>query len=201
MLPAKHATKLQVIAPRSLTPREAVKLFTASLEAAGLKVRHKDRTFSVTLGPGMPRGCPDGAVATAAGGAAVELAPPLDADRLADKVAAAIRRVDATHVEVSRATADEVLANPAAFTRGARVLPAVKDGAMIGFKLDAVRPGSVYARLGLANGDTITAIAGQPLDSLDHAMDAYSAVRTASKIDVAIVRRGAPLTVTVTIVP
>jgi general secretion pathway protein C len=202
---AKHATRLRVIAPRPLTPREAVKLFTASLEAAGLKVRHKDRTFSVTLGPGMPRACPDVALAAEGDGAPIELAPPLDADRLADKLAAGIRKLDATHVEVSRAIAAEALASPVAFTRGARVLPASKDGAMIGFKLYAVRPGGVLAHLGLANGDTITAVAGQPLDSLDHAMDAYTAVRAASRdvgrVDVAIIRRGVPVTLTVTIVP
>lgn len=200
---AKHATRLQIIAPRPLTPREAVKLFVTSLEAAGLKVRRKDRTFTVTLGPGMPRACPDVSAAAAAGvdGAPVEASPPLDGDRLADKVAAGIRKLDATHVELPRALVDEVLANPLAFSRAARVVPAVKDGAIVGFKLYAVRPGGVFARLNLLNGDTITAIAGQPLDSFDHALDAFTALRTTSRVEVAVVRRGAPMTLTITVVP
>jgi hypothetical protein len=199
----KHATRLKIIAPRPLTPRQAVKLFIASLEAAGLRVRHRDRTFTVSLGPGMPRACPDVSAATAAGGdgAPVESSPPLDGDRLADKVAAGIRKVDATHVELPRALVDEVLANPLALSRAARVVPAVKGGAIVGFKLYAVRPGGVFAKLNLVNGDTITAIAGQPLDSFEHALDAFTALRTTSRVELAVVRRGTPITLTITVVP
>lgn len=200
---AKHATKLQVIAPRPLTPREAVKLFVTSLEAAGLKVKRKDRTFTVTPGPGMPRTCPDVAVTTGADGAPVTVAAPpsLDAERLGDKLARSVRRKDATHAEVPRAVVDQLMANPEALGRSARVLPAVVNGAVVGFKLYAVRPGSVLARLGIVNGDVVTAVGGQPLDSLDHALDAYGALRGASQVDIAIVRRGRPLTLTLAIVP
>lgn len=196
---AKHATRVQIIAPAAMTPKQAIKLFTASLEAAGLRVRRKDRTFTVTLGPGMPRTCPDLAVGES--GEPLTGAPPLDVDVLADRLAAQIRTVDATHREVPRRLVDDVLANPTAFARGARVLPAVTAGVVTGFKIYAVKPGGVYARLGLVNGDVVTAIAGRPVDTMDRALEAYGALRTASQVEVAVLRRGKPVTLTVTFVP
>lgn len=196
---ARHATRVQIIAPAPMTPKQAIKLFVASLEAAGLRVRRKDRTFTVTLGPGMPRTCPDLAVGES--GEPLTGAPPLDVDVLAGRLAAQIRTIDATHTEVPRRLVDDVLANPTAFARGARVLPAITDGVITGFKIYAVKPGGVYARLGLVNGDVVTAIAGRPVDTMDRALEAYAALRTASGVEVAVLRRGKPVTLTVTFVP
>lgn len=199
---AKHATRLQLVTPAPMTPKQAVKLFVTSLEAAGLRVKHKDRTFTVTLGPGMPRACPD--LAATAGGPdepVVETVPTIDADRLADKVADRIRRIDATHVEVPRATFDEVMANPLAVSRGARVVPSVVAGTVNGFRIYAVRPGSIYARLGVLNGDTITTINGHAVDTADRALDAYTALRGAAKVELGGLRRGKPFTLTITITP
>ena len=199
---AKYATRVQLITPRPLTAREAIRLFTRSLEAVGLKVRHKDKTFMVTLGPGMPRACPDLAVTTAATGDPLgSVAPPLDADLLAEKIAASIRKLDAGHAEIPRAAVDEILANPMAFGRGARVLPSAKGGVANGFKIYAVKPGSIFARVGLTNGDTLTAIDGHPLDTVDRALEAYSALRTANRIELGVIRRGTPFTLVITIVP
>ena len=199
---AKYATRVQLITPRPLTAREAIRLFTRSLEAVGLKVRHKDKTFMVTLGPGMPRACPDLAVTTAATGDPLgSVAPPLDADLLAEKSAARIRKLDAGHAEIPRAAVDEILANPMAFGRGARVLPSAKGGVANGFKIYAVKPGSIFARVGLTNGDTLTAIDGHPLDTVDRALEAYSALRTANRIELGVIRRGTPFTLVITIVP
>jgi general secretion pathway protein C len=47
-----------------------------------------------------------------------------------------------------------------AVAKGARVVPAVKNGKPDGFKLYAIRPSSVYSKLGLTNGDTIQSING-----------------------------------------
>lgn len=198
---AKHATRLQVIVPAPLTARQALKLFVHTLEAAGLRVKRKDRTFTITAGPGSPRACPDLVAADPASHEPLAGALPIDADLLADKVAAGIRRVDATHATVPRALVDELLANPEAFARGARAIPALKAGAVIGFKFYAVRPGGVHARLGLINNDTVTAIDGIALDTMDRALAAFSSVRTAAQVEIAVTRRGKPMTLTIAIVP
>ena len=65
----------------------------------------------------------------------------------------------------------------------------------------AVRPGSIYARLGVLNGDTITTINGHAVDTADRALDAYTALRGAAKVELGGLRRGKPFTLTITITP
>lgn len=198
---ARHATRLQVIVPTPPTARQALKLFTQTLEAAGLRVKRRDRTFTITAGPGTPRTCPDLVAADPDSDPSVTGALPIDADAVADRVAAGIRRIDATHATVPRALVDEILASPQGFARGARAIPALKGGAVIGFKLYAVRPGGVHARVGLINQDTVTAINGVALDTLDRALAAFASVRTAAQVEVAVTRHGKPLTLSIAILP
>ena len=61
-----------------------------------------------------------------------------------------IKKIDDNNYEIDKALVDKVLANPMAVAKGARVVPAVKNGKPDGFKLYAIRPCSVYAKLGLA---------------------------------------------------
>ena len=110
-------------------------------------------------------------------------------DGLLDK---GISKVGASHYKVTSELRDKVLANPMAVARGARVVPSVKNGQPDGFKLYAIRPGSVYARLGFENGDTIHAINGQSISGVDKALEAYNAVKDAKRLEVTITRRGQP---------
>lgn len=107
-----------------------------------------------------------------------------------------IEQIDDGHFRVPRATVDAWIANPMAISRGARVVPSVKNGKANGFKLYAIRPSSVYARLGLMNGDTLQAINGYALESPDDALEAYTNIRAASTITVELTRRGRPVTLT-----
>ncbi|HUS63955.1 MAG TPA: type II secretion system protein GspC, partial [Kofleriaceae bacterium] len=94
---------------------------------------------------------------------------------------------------------DRLLANPTDVAKSARVVPSVKDGQPNGFKLYAIRPSSLYARIGLLNGDTLTGVNGFDLTSVDKALEAYTHIRDASRLSVAITRRGTPITLTYTI--
>ena len=122
-----------------------------------------------------------------------------DADALAAAIDAGITRIDGTHYVVTRALIDRVLANPMAVAKGARVVPSVKDGVANGFKLYAIRPASMYAHLGLANGDTIHSVNGLELASEDQALEVYTKVKAASHLEVQLTRRGTSMTLTYTI--
>jgi S1-C subfamily serine protease len=90
---------------------------------------------------------------------------------------------------------EPILDNPMRFARGARVVPSVKDGKPYGFKLYAVRPHSLFERLGFKNGDTVTHVGGHELTSMDKALEVYTQLRDATgKVEVKIVRRGKPVT-------
>ena len=122
--------------------------------------------------------------------ASTPTAPPDPDDEMAQAVAQGVKKIDDNNFEISRGLVDKVLANPMAIAKGARVVPSVKDGKANGFKLYAIRPGSVYAQIGLANGDTIHAINGFDLTSPDKALEVYTKVKEATSLTVAVTRRG-----------
>jgi type II secretory pathway component PulC len=97
---------------------------------------------------------------------------------------------DEHHYEISRPALDAVLENTAAAVQGARIVPSVRDGKPHGFVLYAVRPSSVFGRLGLSNGDTISAINGIDLTTPDDVFRAYKSVRDADRIVVDVLRLG-----------
>jgi general secretion pathway protein C len=105
-----------------------------------------------------------------------------------------IKKIDENNYEIDKSLVDKVLANPMAVAKGARVVPAVKNGKPDGFKLYAIRPSSVYAKLGLTNGDTLQSINGFELTSADKALEVYTKLREATQLEVEVTRRGKPMT-------
>ena len=101
-----------------------------------------------------------------------------------------VKKIDDHHYEIDRALVDKILANPMGVAKGARVVPAVKNGKPDGFKLYAIRPTSVYAKIGLENGDTLQAINGMEMTSAEKALEVYTKLRDASSLEVDITRKG-----------
>jgi general secretion pathway protein C len=120
-------------------------------------------------------------------------------DELLALVDQGVRQIDEDSYEVDRAVVNQVLANPSAAARGARIVPAMKDGKPNGFRLYRINKNSAYARIGLKNGDTIQSINGFELTSMDKALEVYTKVREASSLSVSITRRGKPVTLDYTI--
>jgi type II secretory pathway component PulC len=196
----KYATKITVIAPQKLTPKQAMQLYVDAVQSTGLVVEIKPDTIVIKLGPGMPKGCPDASPTASSGDPLSRPDPVAEKDEMQEALDSGIKEIDATHHTIRRDVIDKILANPMAVAKGARVVPSVKDGKPEGFKLYAIRPLSVYAKLGLANGDTLVNINGFELTSADKALEVYTKLRDAQRIDLAIIRRGKPMTLTITIV-
>src|SRR5690606_8577276 len=115
-------------------------------------------------------------------------------DDLQASIENGIKKTGENTYEIDRSLVDKVLANPMAVAKGARVVPAVKNGKPDGFKLYAIRPSSVYAKLGLTNGDTLQSINGFELTTADKALEVYTKLREATQLEVEITRRGKPMT-------
>jgi general secretion pathway protein C len=115
-------------------------------------------------------------------------------DDLQASIDSGIKKVDDSNYEIDKSLIDKILANPMGVAKGARVVPAVKNGQPDGFKLYAIRPSSVYAKLGLANGDTLQSINGFELNSADAALNAYTKLREATSLELNVTRRGKPMT-------
>lgn len=201
---ATQAIRVNLIVSAKITARQAIRLFTHAIESAGLVAAEKAGGFDVTPGPRWAH-CAAGArppviPAPPPGPPAPRPAPPdpaaVDLDAVLD---AGIRKLDDTRYEIKRAALDQILANPIAVARGARIVPAMKNGKPEGFKLYAIRRRSLYARLGLENGDTVHAINGHAVDSADRALEVYTKLRAAREIVLELTRRGQPVTITIKI--
>ncbi len=115
-------------------------------------------------------------------------------DDLMAMVEEGVNKISDTEFEIDKKVVDKVLENPMSVARGARIVPSIKNGKNNGFKLYAIRPSSVYAKLGLMNGDTIHSINGFDLTSPDKALEVYTKVREATSLSVTATRRGKPVT-------
>jgi general secretion pathway protein C len=129
----------------------------------------------------------------------VPVPPGEEKDELLAAVDEGVKKIDDTTYEIERSLVEKVLANPTAVARGARIVPSIKNGKPNGFKLYAIRPSSVYSKIGLMNGDTIHAINGFELSTPDKALEVYTKVREANSLSVTATRRGKPVTLNYTI--
>lgn len=120
-------------------------------------------------------------------------------DELQTAIDNGIKKIDDTTFEIDKSLVEKVLVNPMAVAKGARVVPAMKNGKPEGFKLYAIRPTSVYSKLGLTNGDTLTSINGFELTSADKALEVYTKLREATSLELDVTRRGKPVTLKYTI--
>ena len=108
-------------------------------------------------------------------------------------------RCSGSQCDVERPLLDKLLANTTALATAARFVPSVKDGRPNGFKLYAIRPSSIFGKIGLQNGDTIRSINGMEMSSPDQALGIYTKLRTASHLTVQVERRGETVTLDYTI--
>lgn len=120
--------------------------------------------------------------------------PAASGDDFAAELDRGVRKLSDTQYEIDRALVDKVLGDPALIARSARIVPSIKDGKANGFKMYAIRPNSVYAKIGLQNGDTIHAVNNFEITSPDKALEVYTKVKSATSLSVQVTRRGKPIT-------
>jgi general secretion pathway protein C len=127
--------------------------------------------------------------------------PPPPAAKVAEAPAAAaggdtegISQKSDTKYQVQRSLVDKLLTNQAELMRSARVVPHEENGRTVGVKLYGIRRSSLLGKLGIQNGDMLRTINGFDMSSPDTALEAYAKLRTASNLSVALVRRGAAVT-------
>jgi len=92
--------------------------------------------------------------------------------------------------EIPRAEIDNVLSNLNKIATQARIVPSFRNGKANGFKLFSIRPNSLYAKIGIQNGDIVQKINGYEINSPDKALAIYSKLKDANNISVDLLRRG-----------
>ena len=106
---------------------------------------------------------------------------------------AGIKALDDNNYEVPRSEVDRALANLNDLAMQARIVPAFKDGQAEGFKLFSIRPDSLYSKIGIVNGDVIKRINGFEMNSPEKALEVYTKLKDANRIDIEVDRNGQSL--------
>lgn len=81
----------------------------------------------------------------------------------------------------------------------ARIVPYLKDGETQGYKIFAVRPGSIFEKIGLKNGDVIKMVNGMEIKSPQEALDLFRQLRDETEFEIVVERRGQTKTLRYTI--
>ena len=124
--------------------------------------------------------------------------PSGNRSELAKAIDEGIKKVGENEYEVERSLVNRLIEDPMSI-KGARVVPSIKNGKSQGFRLYAIRPSSVFAKLGIKNGDTVHAINGFELTNMNKALEVYSKLKQASSLSVSVTRRGKPISLSYTI--
>lgn len=91
---------------------------------------------------------------------------------------------------VNRSEVDASLKDMGTLLSQAQIRPFYTDGAPDGFMIANIKPGSVYERLGLVNGDIIQAADNRKLITADDVTGLYNTMKSASSFTLSIKRGG-----------
>ena len=98
-----------------------------------------------------------------------------------------------TNFTFKKTEINKYLENLPRVLQDAKAVPYVAPGSggeISGFKLVALKAGSIYEKLGLKRGDIIKGVNGEPVDSPQKGMELYQALKSAENIQLEITRGG-----------
>ncbi len=106
-----------------------------------------------------------------------------------------IRQVDDTSWIVDRREVEQATANLSQLITQIRVVPNLDANRQAdGFKVFSIRPGSLFSKIGLRNGDILKEVNGIPMSGVDQAYQALTGLQGESSIQVNLVRQNEPVT-------
>ncbi len=119
------------------------------------------------------------------------IAPTPTAPPTAAAAGSGIRAVGDGNYEIPREEINKAMENWGDMAKDARIVPAFKDGQANGFKLFSIKPDSLYSKIGIQNGDVVRRVNGFEINSPDKALEVYSKLKEAGRIEIDIERGGA----------
>jgi general secretion pathway protein C len=101
-----------------------------------------------------------------------------------------VREVGQNKYEIERDVIDKTLSNLNTIATQARIVPSFKNGAANGFKLFSIQPNSLYASIGIENGDVIQRVNGYEINSPEKALELYQKLRESQRVTIELERGG-----------
>lgn len=106
-----------------------------------------------------------------------------------------IRKVGENSWEVDQEVVDKHMGNLEKLAGSVRAVPhRGPDGEIDGYRLSAIRRGSLLDKLGVKNGDVFHAVNGLPLTSIDGAMKAFNSLQSDKSFNFELTRRNQKVT-------
>lgn len=102
------------------------------------------------------------------------------------------RKGNVIETRIPNAEVEKAFENFAGIMNQARVVPYMVDGAVQGFQIRKIVPGSIYQRLGLRNSDIIKSVNGQSLTTADQALRLFTVFKNEQEITLEIQRGSKP---------
>lgn len=102
-------------------------------------------------------------------------------------------QAEKTNFTFKRSEINKYLENLPKVLQDAKAVPYVTPGSggeVSGFKLVAIKAGSIYEKLGLKRGDILRGVNGEPIDSPQKAMEMYQALKNSNNIELTVTRDG-----------
>jgi general secretion pathway protein C len=107
-----------------------------------------------------------------------------------------IHKVDENQYVINRSEVDNALSNMSQLFTQIRAVPHFEGGKSIGFRLFAIRRGSLFDKIGLKNGDVLQKINSIEFNDPGRALSLMEELRNESQLTVQIVRNRRPETMT-----
>jgi general secretion pathway protein C len=101
-----------------------------------------------------------------------------------------IEQLSSTQFNVSRSEVDKALGDLNNVLTQARAVPNFENGQPAGYKLFQIVPGSIYAQLGLHDGDVINSLNGEPINDPGRAFAMLSALKEMNHLELGVKRDG-----------
>jgi hypothetical protein len=116
-----------------------------------------------------------------------------------DAVKRGVRKLGPNKYEIDRSLVQSFISNMAMAGRDAAIYPHTKNGKPDGFRLGRVRPGGIFAKLGMRSGDVLNSVNNMSVTSLDKALEMFTKLQGANHMTVGLTRYGKPRTLDYTI--
>ncbi len=150
-----------------------------------------DRAIVVRRRDHFERCASDDANPAAAAAPSAAVVAPSDASHASDTGGGpGVTKVSETQYNVERGEVDRALGNLNEVATQARIVPSFKNGKANGFKLFSIKPGSIFQKIGLQNGDVIQRINGYEMNSPDKALEIYGKLKEANNLAIELQRGG-----------
>lgn len=107
-----------------------------------------------------------------------------------------VRQVGDGKFEVNRDDLERATSNLGLMMTQARIVPNIVAGEIKGYKIFAIKPGSIYDKIGIQNGDVIERVNGMELSTPENALQFFQQLKNETRFVIDLERNGQKLTFT-----